>query len=152
MFRIRVFAPSLTYAHDSLNAVGELVIGDARQHFRLDLRAWSIADYERQWKAGVSRLVYGAPSSALMSAYRGDHDAPHLMWALWREAGFVYVQPQCVLNRELSSAFDPCAPYEHVGARVPATEQSLPIVEWRVELAQLYTNAFNVRWPPPFGQ
>lgn len=152
MFRIRVFAPSLTYAHDSLNAVGELVIGDARQHFRLDLRAWSIADYERQWKAGVSRLVYGAPSSALMSAFRGDHDAPHLMWALWREAGFVYVQPQCVLNRELSSAFDPYAPYEHVGARVPATEQSLPIAEWRLELEQLYTNAFNVRWPPPFGQ
>src|SRR4029077_5428561 len=129
MFRIRVFAPSLTYAHDSLNAVGELVIGDARQHFRLDLRAWSIADYERQWKAGVARLVYGEPSSALMSAYRGYRDAPHLMWALWREAGFVYVPPQCVLDRGLSSAFDPCAPYEHVGARVPATEQSLPILE-----------------------
>lgn len=152
MFRIRVFAPSLTYAHDSLNAVGELVIGDARQHFRLDLRAWSIADYERQWKAGVSRLVYGEPSSALMSAYRGDDHSPHLMWALWRESGFVFVQPQCVLNSELSSRFDPHAPYEYVGPRVPATEQTLPIVEWRVELDQLYTNAFNLGSPPPFGQ
>ena len=150
MFRIRVFAPSLTYAHDSSNAFGELVVGHSRRQFSIDLRHWRVDDYQRQWKAGVSRLVYGASSSALVTAFRGPDELPHLMWALWRDGGFVYVQPQCVLNRELDSPFDPYAPYDHVDARIPVTEQALPLAEWRVELEHLYASALNIRWP--FGQ
>jgi hypothetical protein len=148
MFRIRVLAPSLVL--DAPRAVGELVIGDARQHFSLDLLYWRIADYERQWKAGLARLYHGAPSSALMTAFRGDSDAPHLMWALWKDSGFVYVQPHCVLAAELAAPFDPLQPYAHVGAHIPATEQALPIAEWRVELEQLLASMMRIRWP--FGQ
>jgi hypothetical protein len=150
MFRIRVYSPPLM--HHEPRAVGELVVGDVRRHFAIDLRFWRATDYERQWKAGLERLLYGASSSALMTSYRGTDDAPHLMWALWREEGFVYVQPHCVLPEELDRAFDPFSAWSHVDTRVPVTEQSLPIAEWRVELAQLAASVMQIRWPPPFGQ
>jgi hypothetical protein len=145
MFGIRVFAPPT--ALDVPRAVGELVVGDARPLFSLDLRFWRVADYQRQWKAGLARLLHGASSTALMTSFRGDDDAPHLMWAMWKESGFAFVQPHCVLAAELDHRFDPTAPYDDVGARVPATEQALPIAEWRVELEQLFASALRIRWP-----
>lgn len=145
MFGIRVFSPptALGVPH----AVGELVVGDARRLFSLDLRFWRVADYQRQWKAGLARLLHGAPTTALVTSFRGDGDAPHLMWAIWKEAGFAFVQSHCVLAAELDRRFDPAAPYAHVGARVPATEQALPIAEWRVELEQLFASVMRIRWP-----
>lgn len=148
MFRIRVFAPPLV--HNEPHGVGELVIGDVRRHFSIDLRYWRAADYERQWRAGLERLLYGASSSALMTCYRGTDEAPHVMWALWREEGFVYVQPHCVLPAELDRAFDPFSAWSHVDTRIPVTEQSLPIAEWRIELEQLAASVMRIRWP--FGQ
>jgi hypothetical protein len=47
-----------------------------------------------QWRGGVARLAHGAPSTALMTAYRGPGEEPHLLWALWREDSHVYVQVQ----------------------------------------------------------
>ena len=145
MFRIRVFSPPLVL--DEPRAVGELVVGDVRRHFSLDLRYWHVSDYERQWKAGLERLVHGASSSALMTAYRGNDDAPHVMWGLWRDASFVYVQPHCVLPWELGQPFDPAEPYAHLGARIPASEQELPIPEWRINLEQLFASVMRIRWP-----
>jgi hypothetical protein len=150
MFRIRVFSPPLVL--NESRAVGELVIGDVRRHFAVDLRYWHVADYEHQWKAGLERLVRGAPSSALMTAYRGADEAPHVMWGLWREAGFVYVQPHCVLPADLRDPFDPLEPHVHLGARIPVTEEGLPIAEWRVELEHLVASVLQIRWPPPLGQ
>jgi hypothetical protein len=145
MFGIRVF--SAPTALGVPRAVGELVVGDARRLFSLDLRFWQVADYQRQWKAGLARLLHGEPTTALVTSFRGREDAPHLMWAMWKEAGFVFVQPHCVLAAELNCPFDPAEPYEHVGARVPATEQALPIAEWRVELEQLFASVMRIRWP-----
>ena len=80
----------------------------------------------------------------------GGGDGPHLMWALWKQAGFVYVQPHCVIEADLDEPFDPRAPYQHVGERLPAIEESLPMSEWRVELEQLFASVMRIRWP--FGQ
>jgi hypothetical protein len=148
MFGIRVYSPSLVLT--SSHAVGELVVGETRRHFSLDLRFWRVVDYQRQWQAGLARLLHGASTSALMTSFRGEDGASHLLWALWRESGFVYVQPHCIAAADLDGRFDPVEPYPHVGARVPATEQSLPMSEWRVELEQLFANAMRIRWP--FGQ
>ena len=150
MFRIRTVVPPSAMALDASTALGELVIGHAHLHFALDLRVWRVGDYERQWKSGLMRLVRGAESSALMTKYRGDDDAPHMMWALWREGPTVYVQPHCVLPSELDAPFDPASPYQHVGTRICVTDESLPLAEWRVELEQLVAGAMQIRWP--FGQ
>jgi hypothetical protein len=137
-------------ALDGSSALGELVIGNAFLHFALDLRAWRVTDYERQWQDGLMRLVRGAESSALMTKYCGAEDAPHLMWALWREKERVYVQRHCVLQSELDSRFDPASPYAHLGIRIPATDESLPLEEWCVDHVQVVASAMHIRWS--FGQ
>ena len=150
MFRIRVITPLAITDTGWPHAGGELVIGDARLLFRLDLRYWRIADYERQWRAGIARLASGAPSSALISAFRGTTDAPHHMYALWRHGSHVYVQPHVVLRAELAVPFDPRAPYALIADRTPVMENDLPMLEWRVELHHLMAASVGVRWP--FGQ
>jgi hypothetical protein len=149
MFRIRLLGPRPSYTVTSSCTLGELVIGGAHLRFQLDLAYWSAADYELQWHCGLMRLVRGATSSALMVAYRGTgEDAVHLMWALWREGDKAYVQPHAVLASEVEGGcFDAMSPDGHVGARIPVTEESLPLMEWCVEIEQLFAAALRIRWP-----
>lgn len=147
MFQVRIFTPAVTNEDGWPHAGGELRIGEARLRFLVDLSHWSIAQYERQWRDGIRRLAHGAPSAALMIAYRGESGEAHRVWALWREGDHVYVQEQTVLVAELDAPFDPFDPHGHVGVRVPASEQALPIGEWRGELIHLLATAFGIRWP-----
>jgi len=82
-----------------------------------------------------------------MTGVRDHGNAPHTMWALWRESGRLYVQPHCVMPSEITAPFDPFSPYDHVGARVPVSEESLPMAEWSVELDQFFASVLNIRWP-----
>jgi len=126
MFRIRFFTPSVVNDEGWQHAGGELVVGDARLCFLVDLTHWSIAEYQHQWRAAISRLVQGAPSTALMTAYRGRGDSAHTMWALWREEA-------------------------DVGERIRAAEHALPIPEWRVAVEHLHTAMLGIRWPKHLG-
>src|SRR4030095_12748717 len=77
MFRIRFFTPLVMNEEGWQHAGGELVVGDARLCFLVDLTHWGIGEYQHQWRAGISRLVQGAPSTALMTAYRGPGESAH---------------------------------------------------------------------------
>jgi CdiI N-terminal domain len=147
MFGARVFTPPVLNEKGLLEAGGELRLGTERVGFVVDLSHWSVPDYERQWKQGTARLLHGAPRSALMTAYRGPGEAIHLIWALWREGGFVYVQEHPVVVTELDPPFDPMDPYSHVGERIPTSVHDLPIPEWQVDLIQVYADAMGIRWP-----
>jgi len=147
MFRIRIYTPVATDESGWPHAGGELDVGTNRLHFLVDLRAWAAADYERQWRDGLQRLTSGAPSTALMTAFRGPTAELHEMWGLWRQDEYVYVQEHTVLPRELESPFDPANPYPHLGDWVPASDQNLPLAEWRVEIVHLFAAALGIRWP-----
>ena len=73
MFRIHLIGARPSYTASPSCTLGELVIGPNRLRFELDLTHWSATDYERQWQSGIMRLVHGATSSALMTAYRGKN-------------------------------------------------------------------------------
>ena len=147
MFGIRVFPPMQPLDLDAPQVTAQLEIADARLIFSLDLRYWRVRDYQRQWKSGIDRLVLGAHSSALMTAFRGRGGEAHHMWALWRADGRLHVQRHCVLPSEIAEPFDPLNPYEHVEARIPVTEEGLPLTEWSVELDQFFAAALRIRWP-----
>ena len=147
MFGIRVFTPALVGGLGLTEAGAELRVGGTRLPFRLDLSRWSVAQYERQWRHGIKRLVGGATSSALLARYSADADTPHMLWALWRVERRVYVQSQCILTSELEEPFDPSSPYAHVGERVPVTESALPLLEWSVATEEVIAAGFNIRWP-----
>ena len=137
MLRIRFFTPAVTNADGWHHAGGELVLGDTRLCFLVDLCHWNAADYVHQWNDAIARLVRGASSTALMTAFRGRTGHAHVMWALWRDATHIYVQEHSVLPAELETPFEPAAPYSHVGARIPAAEHGLPIPEWHVPIEQV---------------
>ncbi len=147
MFRVRVFTPPVQNEDGLLQAGGELRLGNQRVGFVVDLSHWSVGDYERQWKEGTARLLHGAPKSALMTSYRGGGEATHLIWALWREGGFVYAQEHPVVVAAGDPPFDPMDPYGHVGERIATSVLNLPIPEWQVDLVQVYADAMGIRWP-----
>jgi hypothetical protein len=148
LFRIRVFTPAVHDETGWRHAGGELVLGGAGRHcFLVDLSVWDIGDYERQWREGVARLVQGAPSSALMTAYRGPGNQPHLLWGLWRDQSHVYVQEHPVVQSGLEEPFDPDQPYAQVGERIPASEHGLGIPEWRMDFLDLIAANLGIRWP-----
>lgn len=147
MFRIKFFTPPVMNEEGWQHAGGELVVGDARMCFLVDLSHWGMPDYQYQWRQGITRLLQGAPSTALMTAYRGRGDSAHVMWALWRDEGYVYVQEQSVLPADLDMPFDPNDPYLHVGERIPAAVHGLPIPEWRVAIEHVQAALLGLHLP-----
>lgn len=147
MFRIRFVTPPTRSQEGCLHAGAELRLGGARFGFLVDLSHWQIGDYERQWRNATRRLLHGAPSSALMTAYRGHGDVTHLMWGLWRDADYLYLQQHSVIGRELEAPFDPDAPHLQLGERIATSTHGLPIPEWRVDLIDVYAAAMGIRWP-----
>ncbi len=146
VFEIRVVTPAVTSAQGWLHAGGMLRVGPASLPFIVDLTAWRVADYERQWRQAIDRAARGASTTALVTGYAGPGNQPHSMWALWRDGDFVYVQPHIVVPDDRDAPFDPATPEAHVGARL-GPEHGLPIAEWRVELVHLIAAAFCPRWP-----
>jgi hypothetical protein len=146
VFGIRIATPAVPNAWGALHALGELRLGGESIQFLVDLSTWQIADYERQWRSAIDRLAHGAPSTALLRAYRGPFADSHVIWALWRDDDFVYVQEQAILASELDAPFDPMCPDSHVGARLDPAATGLPLVEWRVPLLQVLAAAFGFHW------
>jgi hypothetical protein len=147
MFRIRIVTPAVMSDAGHPHAGGEFALGADRLLFLADLRYWGVADYQLQWQSALERLAYGAPATALFTAYRGPAESSHVAWALWREDDWVYVQEQMFLSTELGPSFDPWSPDAHVGPRVPASAEGLPIAEWRTELVHLLATAFRINLP-----
>jgi len=147
MFQIRVFTAAVQDHRGWRHAGAGLEMGDSSRCFLLDLSAWDIDDYEAQWRHGLERMVQGAASTALMSAYRDDPGAPQVMWALWRSEGHVYVQEHCLLPGELDDPFDPSDPYPHVGERIPAGELGPCMPEWRFDVGDLFAASIRIHRP-----
>ncbi len=147
MFQIRVVTPAVVDETGRHLAGGAFTLGHQRLLFLVDLGHWGVADYQRQWHTALERLARGALATALFTAYRGPDGGSHVAWALWREGDWVYVQEQIFLPAELPAALDPWNPDSHVGRRLKATEQELPIAEWRTELVNLFASVFHIRFP-----
>jgi hypothetical protein len=147
MFRIRACTPSVVNEDGWPEAGCELRIGEERFVFVIDLSHWSIADYERQWREGTKRILYGATSTALMSSYGGPAGHRHQMWGAWRDDAHIYVQQHSVVTSETDASFDPAVPYAHIGERIATSETAVPFPEWRVDLVDVYADAMGIRWP-----
>jgi hypothetical protein len=147
VFSIRIVTPIVTDADGRRQAGGLLTVGQARLPFLLDCTYWDASAYERQWTAGVHRIAEGARSSALLTAYRGDGDEPHTLWAMWRDHDYVYAQARAVRTQAFGAPFDPWEPYEYVPSRMPVCEYTPPATQWRVELESFFASAFGLRVP-----
>ena len=147
MFSIRIVTPVVTDSEGRRQAGGLLAVGQAHLPFLLDCAHWTTSEYERQWQAGIQRIADGAPSSALMTAYRGDDDEPHALWAMWRDGDHIYVQARTVRPLAFGEPFDPRHAYAYVPPRMPVCEYTPPATQWRVEIGSFLASAVGVRVP-----
>ena len=121
------------------HAVGGIELGSDSDSFYADLAAWTLADYEAQWREGIARLAAGATSSALITCYGGPHAPFHWMWPMWRVEGQVVfhehlVPGEVVAESDVASRF-----YAAVGERRTHTEDGQPVSEWAVPFADVLT-------------
>jgi hypothetical protein len=144
MFSIRVSTPPVTNEGGFQQAGAELRLGNDFLVFAIDLRHWTIADYEAQWREGIWRILEGAATSALMTAYAGPTGHMHHMWALWREDKSLFVQQHAVMNGDLDHPFVAHNPYAYVGTRIAASKYELPFPEWRVNLSDIFAAAKQI--------
>jgi hypothetical protein len=120
---------------DPFVALGELTLGEDREHFGSVLGFWGVNDYEESWLAALRRLVSGASISCLATSVIDPSNANFLeVWPLYREERDVYVQNSLIFPDQLSHEFNPAAPWESVDPRSVVDEDGQLISEWRVSL------------------
>ena len=119
------------------HAVGALTLGRATEGFESDLGSWSMADYERQWREGVARLLGGHASSALLTSYHGADAGHHVLGPVWREGTTAIFQQRLQRTEQLAEAFDPTRLYDIVGERVMINDEGQRVSEWAVPLGDL---------------
>jgi hypothetical protein len=109
-----------------------------RERFLAPLSYWSVADYERQWRAAVRRIVDGQPRAALITSLADPSLADFVeWWPLYRVGQTVSVQNQLLFLDSLREPFDPADPYPHVSELRTRSEDGQAISEWRITLADL---------------
>ena len=119
------------------HASGGLELGAESDGFTADLRAWSMHDYEAQWREGIARLAAGEPSSALVTSYAGPGDVIHFIRPMWRVGQTVYLEERMVMDRDIAPPTAAEQFYELVGARSTNSEDGRPISEWAVPFAEV---------------
>jgi hypothetical protein len=139
MFYIGFVTASRVDAQGVSYAEGELTAGEHSERFRSDLSVWRKADYEKQWKQGVARLLSGAQSSALVTSFSGaGADGSVELLPLSRHGGTVLVGERAVLAEGLPEPFEVSAVYDVVAERETAAETAAT-AEAEVPLGQLAT-------------
>jgi hypothetical protein len=117
---------------------GLIVLGDYEEEFVSAIGDWSVADYERQWRTAVERVVGGISPSALVTSF--IHPAPgvcELWWPMWRNGGNVVLQHQLLRTDDLSAPFTAADLYHHVPPHASTSRFGYKADEWQVSLGQL---------------
>jgi hypothetical protein len=126
-------------AHEPTLALGQITIGAFVEHFQIDLSFWNPMEYERQWRAGIQRLIDGAPSSCLLQSISKPQSANFFFW--WRlyrlEGAAVAAQNAILIAGDLPEIFDPNDPYRFIPLRRTTNDDGQAISEWQTTLGEL---------------
>jgi hypothetical protein len=114
------------------HAVGGLELGVESDSFAADLSAWTVSDYEAQWREGIARLAAGTESSALVTSYAGPDAAFHFMWPMWRVRDRIAFQERLVPGDAITGPDVRTQFYRAVGERQSRSEDGEPVSEWIV--------------------
>lgn len=118
------------YNPDENTYKGEIVIGDHTESFWAPLWYWSVADYERQWKEGLIRVVEGQTKSCLITSMNDPTLAKFIFWwPLYRVGNQIYIQNH-ILFLDKRLRFSEKDLYERVPDREVLSDEGDPISEW----------------------
>jgi len=121
------------------HAVGGIELGPDSDSFYADLAAWTLADYEAQWREGIARLAAGERSSALVTSYGGPTAAFHWMWPMWRVDDKVVFHEHLVPGEAVTEPHVAAHFYAAVGERRTRSDDGEPVSEWAVPFSDVLT-------------
>ena len=115
---------------------GTITIGGFQERFISLLSYWSRADYEKQWREAVSRIVVDGSNSCLITSI-ADPTVSHLLfwWPLYREGEIVHVHSGILFFDQLDQSFDPRNPYRSVPPRQQISDDGERISSWQTTVA-----------------
>lgn len=91
-----------TVEGDPAVAVGEIHLGEYREHFHAIVRFWSTQDYEASWTAALRRLLAGGAVSCLVASLTDPQVTTFVTtWPLYRDDEEVFVQNRLLFLDEL---------------------------------------------------
>lgn len=112
---------------------GEIVLGEHTERFVALIRYWSPLDYQRQWRAGIQRLVREAVPSCLITALDDPDTSEILRWWLLYPLGDVVAVRESALDYKRSrTKFSTEMPYIAIPPRRLRSEDGFEISEWQL--------------------
>lgn len=132
---------------------GRIQLGTGAEDFLAPLGPWQRGDYERHWIEAARRLLGPAARAAFFTV------AFRFWWVMWREREEVIVHEELLIPERLGGLTDwQAAPYHLIGERRATSDDSIPISEWQLDLADIegflarrgrqYFLSEPVSWPP----
>jgi hypothetical protein len=99
---------------------------------------WNRDDYEHHWKEALSRIVFLADVSCLITSIVNPISASHLFWwPMYREGNTVYIQHQILFFQNLPSSFNEKDPFSSIPKRQLIDEDGNPLSEWAVSTGEI---------------
>lgn len=136
-FDIRVVSERADEPADPVGR-GRICIGSFEEEFEMVFEYWTPAQYKRQWREGVRRIVDNRPTSCLLTSI-GDPTTANFFfwWPIYRVYDRICVQNQMLFLDDLEESFDLSDPYRSVRARETVSEDGSRISEWQTTIADL---------------
>jgi hypothetical protein len=126
--------------HDSMEVVGEIVLGEFRELFLASLSFWTKAQYEAHWREALNRIVNNVSPSAVITTMYDPAMANFIFWwPMYRQGSDVIVHNQMLLLMEIEERLDPNNPYSLIPEYYSMSEDGEKVSEWRISIEDVST-------------
>ncbi len=133
--------------HDTLEAVGEIVLDEFSEAFIAPLSFWTKAQYVAQWKEALHRTVRNVSPSCLIIAMFDPATANFIYsWEMWRQGHEIIFHVGTIFLEEHREHFDPNNPYGFIPEYSNMTEDGEKGSEWRVPVDEISTFLEQSGW------
>src|SRR5262245_7128862 len=117
---------------------GAIVIESFEERFFAPVSYWQPADYQRQWKEALRRILTDAETSCLITALRDPASANFLVWwPMYRVDEIIFVQNQLLFLESLPGGFTVQNPFQHIHPRQRVNRHGQGISEWPVPVSHV---------------
>ncbi len=117
---------------------GVITIGTFQEQFTTALSYWSVNDYEKHWKQALSRILYNANISCLITSMVDSNKHPFIFWwPMYRIENIIFIQNQILFFDQLLLKFNEQDPFSSVSERRILDDDENKISEWSVPVADI---------------
>lgn len=124
--------------HDSMEATGEIVLGEFRELFIASLSFWTKAEYETHWREALNRMIKNVSPSSLITTMYDPAVANFIFWwPMYRQGDEIVVHNQMLLLMEFEERLDPNNPYSFIPEYESVNEDGQKVSEWKISVEEI---------------